>query len=206
MSFIASGRMEIKDVQQDSIDTLSLVIGKKSPEKMIKIELTHPWGRPLIHILIKGNEAHILSFPEKRYYTISVDDIEFARTLPGGGGKVDHVWGLLRGFPVLQPYGRAETSPGRSISLFTDEGEKREIIRFIPGEDLPSGIFFPGSWTEIFFSDYSDIGGIMYAKKVKAIDQKAQTGIRLQIERMTFNKPVPESIFEIKIPDGFKSP
>ena len=194
----------IKD-KHDSMDVISLVVGRRSPAKMMKIELTHPWGRPLVHILIKGETVHILSFPEKRYYVSSIEDLEFARTLPGSGGKFSQVWGLLRGFPVLQDYASAESSQGRSISLLTDDGKRNQIIRFYPEENLPAHIFYPGSWTELFFSDFTQSNGIVYSRKIKAVDQGSGTEISLKIEKMIFNKPVPESVFEIRVPEGFQS-
>ena len=196
--------MEIKD-RHDSLDVVSLVVGKRSPGKMMKIELTHPWGRPVVHILIKEEVVHILSFPEKRYYVSSIEDIEFARALPGSGGKFSQVWGLLRGFPVLQDYASAKSSKGRSISLFSNDGEREQIIRFFPEENLPAHIFYPGSWTELFFSDFAESNGIVYARKIKAMDQGSGAGIGLQIEKMVFNKPVPESVFELRVPEGFQS-
>jgi hypothetical protein len=107
---------------------------------------------------------------------------------------------------VLPDYGRAGSSKGGMISLFDDEGKMMQIIRFLPEKDLPSSIFSPGNWTEMFFSEFAGSGDIKYAGRIKAVDQKAQREISLQIKKITFNRTFPESVFELVIPKGFESP
>jgi hypothetical protein len=201
-SFFASGRMLIEDID-GSTEVLSLVVGKKEPVE-IKVELTHPWGRPLLHVLIKGEEVHVLSFAEKKYFTGAINDLEVARILPGSGGKINYLWGLLRGFPVVPDFQKAVPLQGRKISLLDEEGKKAQIIQFNPKTDLPSAIFFPEHWTKMLFSDFAISQGIKYSKKIEARDQKTDRGIRMEIEKMTFNKTIPEAIFELNIPPGFK--
>ena len=59
-----------------------LIAGTKAPFR-IKVELTHPWGQPIAHILVLGNRLEVLSYGEKTIYVSSLPTM--IRRPPLGG-------------------------------------------------------------------------------------------------------------------------
>jgi hypothetical protein len=62
-SFYTTGSLLLQDRDLESESNV-LIVGNRNPLK-IKIEVTHPWGRPIVHILIEEKNLQVLSFTEK---------------------------------------------------------------------------------------------------------------------------------------------
>ena len=181
----------------------ALIIGTQEPFR-VKIEITHPWGRPLLHILMTESKIEILSFSEKKYY--------FAET---GKGRMFNIlgipmdpaiiWSFVRAFPVLLPHFDIEPSTGKQITLINDRKENIQTVDFYPKHAFPRSSFFVNAGTELFFSDYDENGGILYAGKIVVNKPRKETRLVFVFDRTTVNKPVPDEIFEMDVPAQFKT-
>ncbi len=197
-NFISSGRLiSKKDVSESESNIL--IVGTKDPFK-IKIETTHPWGRPLLHFLIYETRIQILSFPEKKYYlgNFCTTKIFPVRLTP------NQVWALLRGYPTLKKHNRAFSFKGNQITLFDKKDDIVQVIDFYPQSKLPRQIFFPEQKIRIVFSNYKNENGICYASNIRLSDPEVGIELTLELKQMVFNKIVPTTIFDLKIPPNFR--
>ena len=201
-TLFSSGRLTFLGQASES-DATILIVGTRDPSR-IKIEITHPWGRPLLHILVDGPRIDILSFSEKRLYYGRLGSLGLSSLLPV---RLDlsHLWILARCYPGLKGYDRAISLKGGQITLLSETGEKTEVIDLIPGSLLPRMVSFPEQNTRVRFSDFEDDDGILYAREMRLIDPEDETRVVLDIRRMVFNNPVPEEIFKLVIPADFEA-
>jgi len=65
-SFYSLGSILVQDGNWESESNI-LTAGTKNPF-VIKMEITHPWGQPILHILIDELRLEVLSFRENRLY------------------------------------------------------------------------------------------------------------------------------------------
>lgn len=179
-----------------------LIVGIKSPLK-IKIEVTHSWGQPLVHILLSRGRLEALSFPDKKAYEGQFSPKALSRFFPGEL-DADLIWGALRGFPFLQAHHRAGSSKAYQITLYDDKGKETEILRIDPDTLLPRQVFFPDRNMDLAFSGYLENEGIRYARKVKVVQRGSSRGLLLDNEKMVFNKAIPDEIFLMERPPGFE--
>ena len=56
----------------------------------------------------------------------------------------------------------------------------------------------------MFFTDFQDNAGILYAKEIGLTDAEENAELTLEIRQMVFNKPVPEAIFRLQTPRDFE--
>ena len=187
-TFISSGRVVSKNWAWGS-EAKTMIIGQREPLRL-KIELTHFWGRPILHILIKEEKFEVLSFFEDRLYrgTYSPANLsKFIQVSP----DIHQLWSILRGYPEVKPY--------ESLTV-----KKQEEI----GLDLESlkisSILFPGSDLKISFSEYSTEEGISYASKIGVNIERTGKTFILTHETMVFNREIPTKIFELRIPPAFE--
>ena len=197
-SFFSSGRLiSKKDISESESNILT--IGTRDPFK-IKIETTHPWGRPLLHFLVFETKLQILSFPEKKHYLGNFCPTKFfpIRLTP------TQIWALLRGYPILRTYSRSVSLKGNQITFFDTNSKIIQIIDFYPQSKLPRQISFPGQKIRIVFSDYKNENGICYASNIRLSDQETGIVLALKLKQMAFNKIIPKTIFDLKIPRDFR--
>lgn len=200
-TFCSSGRLMIKrDGSKTEAD--SIIAGIKDPLQ-IKIEVTHSWGRPLLHILIHEDRLHILSFTEKRYYFGHLGRLGPSTFFPSHLDR-HQIWSFVSGYPMLPDYSRTSSSSGDRITFLGDSDEVLQHIEFYPESRLPCTILFPGHDITISFSDLKNDEEIMHACKTSLSAPQEDISLVLETKKMIFNRPVPKSIFELKKPDDFE--
>ena len=199
-SFYSSGGLSLQDRDWES-ESYVLIVGNRNPFK-IKIEVTHPWGRPLAHILIDQRNLQVLSFTEKRLYLGAFTPETLSKFLPG---ELDGllVWAVLRGYPHLLSYHRTTSMKANQIRLLDEKGEVLEIIDLYSESKLPRTVFFPEKNMSLGFSDFQEIDGIYYARKVKVEDMGGKGNLMLRNRKMVFNKTIPKEVFHLEKPPSF---
>lgn len=201
LSFFSIGRMELQG-EDSEFEANVLIVGTRIPLR-IKIEITHFWGRPLFHIIIKNHKIHVLSFPEKRYYTGDIGESVNSDLLPLHL-DTNQLWALGRGFPNLYRHHRVTSSKADQISLLDGNGERVQLIDFYPEQYQPLQTLLCGQGLQVSFSDFENDGDIQFAQKTYLFDQKTGVALKIKVKQMVFNKAVDESIFDLTVPQGFK--
>jgi len=201
-SFFSSGRLVFNRNGSES-DANILIAGTKDPS-CIKIEITHPWGQPLIHILINETKLYIVSFYEKRYYSGLLEDLSSLKFFPTPLAP-DQAQSLVRGYPVLRKYDRAVSSKKNQITLLSATGEAVQVIDFYTESNLPRLVSFPGRNTMLSFSDFQNECEICYARDIRLMDSETGEMLLLELKQMVFNKSIPEAILRLEIPPNFEA-
>ena len=203
-SFYASGTILVKGWAWKSEAEL-LIAGTREPLK-IKLEITHPWGKPILHILIDKNRLEILSFDEKRVYVGELTAESLSRLfLPGEFRDLNLIWSVLRGYPHIAVYDRISYSDMYRINLVDQEDMDIEIIDLYPENLLPKRGLFPGDSLDIFFSGYKNSDGIDYAEEVTVNNIEGRKDLTIKTRKMVFNKPIPDEIFILEKPGTFET-
>jgi hypothetical protein len=203
-SFYASGTILVKGWAWKSEAEL-LIAGTREPLK-IKLEITHPWGKPILHILIDKNRLEILSFDEKRVYVGELTAESLSRlSLPGEFCNLNLIWSVLRGYPHIAVYDRISYSDMYRINLVDQEDMDIEIIDLYPENLLPKRVLFPGDSLDIFFSGYKNNDGIDYAEEVTVNNFEGRKDLTIKTRKMVFNKSVPHEIFILEKPRTFET-
>lgn len=200
-SFISYGRVIFKNWAWGS-ESKTLIIGQREPLQL-KIELTHSWGRPILHILIKEGKMEVLSFSENRLYSGTYSPLTLSKFIQVHP-EIDQLWPILRGYPELKPYDSLTLQEPDNLVLIDQNGKELEKI----GLDLEilkiSSIWFPESNLKVSFSEYSTEKDIPYAGKVRVDRGGAGKHLILSHEAMVFNREIPTKVFKTRIPPGFE--
>jgi hypothetical protein len=201
-SFYTSGGLSLQDRDWES-ESHVLIVGNRNPFK-IKIEVTHPWGRPMVHILIEERNLQVLSFIEKKLYLGAFTPETLSKFLPGEL-NAHLVWAVLRGYPHLLSYHRTISMKPNQIRLLDEKRKVIEIIDLYSESKLPRMVFFPEKNMGLGFSDYQEIDGIYYARKVKVEDMGGKSNLMLRSRKMVFNKTIPQEVFHLEKPPSFST-
>jgi hypothetical protein len=186
-----------------SADSSILIVGTKDPYR-IKIEVTHSWGRPILHVLIDKGILKVLSFEDNRLYISAFTPEALSEFFPGNF-DTDLIWEILRCYPNLQTYHRAVSLKPNQISLFNVQGEALAIIDFHPENRMPMHILFPQQDITLEYSDFQKDGGIYYAREIKAESRKKRVNLVIKNKNIAFNKTIPEGIFVLEKPPSFET-
>jgi len=170
----------------------------------MKIEITHPWGKALMHILIEGRRLDILDFNEKRFYRGSLKSKRLSERIPV---PLNHclLWSLARAFPALLKHKEAASFAGNQITLLDPEGEKVQVFELYSSEPLPYRVSFCRENATMVFSDFEDENGILYARKVDFHGPDHKIGLIIEIDQMSFNNSLPKAVFGMEAPRDFKT-
>ncbi len=207
-SLVSSGKLIMREEEEydDEDDSESrysiLMVGRRDPFK-VKIEITHPWGRPLLHLLINETHMQILSFHEKRLYQGRLGDLKSMIFFPVELGR-DQIWTIIRGYPILGEHMQILSKKNDQIELLDKKGKTIQIIDFWPGSRLPRLLSYTGKGAKASFSDFKTDKQIKYARKIGFDDPEDRTSLEINIKTMVFNKAIPESIFKLSLPPGFE--
>jgi hypothetical protein len=199
-SFYRMGRLLAKDGLWEQ-EAHVLIAGTKAPFK-IKVELTHPWGQPIAHILVLGKRLEVLSYGEKRIYVGSFPTKALSRFFPGRVND-DLLWAAFRGYPALLPHARIASLKARQISVFDEKGKEIETLHFLPEDLQPEKISFQEAGVSLVFSDFREEKGIRYAQRVKMGHEEDGRKLTLSNGKVVFNKTIPNQIFVLEKPPGF---
>jgi hypothetical protein len=174
------------------------------PYGRMKIEISHSWGKTLIHILIEGQRLDILDFTEKRFLRGSLKSKRLSDRIPVPLNAC-LLWSLARAFPALLKHHEAASFAGNQITLLDPEGEKVQVFELYSSEPLPYRVSFCKENAVMVFSDFEDEDGILYARKVDFHGPDHKVGLAIEIDQMRFNTPLPEAVFRMESPRDFKT-
>jgi hypothetical protein len=202
-TFSASGTILVDGWIWDSSAEI-LIAGTKEPFR-VKMEITHSWGKPVIHILIRDDQLEILEFSEKRLYTGEFSSKSLSRFLPGEYYDPDTIWAILRGFPNVLPYQKIQTPRSSRIDLLDREGNIIEVINYYPENSSLKTVSFPGNAQDMLFSGFMESNGIHYAAEVKLDNIKRRKHLVLRKKRVAFNREIPDQFFIMEKPPAFET-
>ena len=201
-TFFTTGQMVVKDWYWDQ-DANTLVAGTRDPLRL-RIEITHAWGQPILHLLVVGKTFKALSYGERKLYMGNLTPGALSKFFPADL-DAQLIWDVLRGFPKLQPDGRVESTKADQVSVLNRHGDEVEILELDPESGLPRELSFPERKLGIGYTDFQREGGILYAKEVRVRQLEGTRKVTLKNGRMIFNKPIPDEIFRMEIPPGFET-
>ena len=199
-SFFSHGRIMFQR-QGSEVEAGVLIVGTRDPIQ-IKIEITHLWGRPLVHILITEKKIHLISFTEKRYYVGDLGE-PFISDVLKMHLDTRLLWATGRGFPILCDFQHATSPEGNQISLLNNENITVQHIQFYPESDLPYQVLYSDHDLEVKFSDFKNHDLIPFAQKTQLSDLSAETTLRIDNKQMVFNRTIDDAIFDLSVPPGF---
>jgi len=199
-TLISTGTVAI-ETQGTQSEAGVLIVARREPSS-IRIEITHQWGQPLIHIQVNGSRLDVISFVEKRHYQGRLGTPWILKQVPFPLDP-DLIWSLARAYPVLPPYGQVRSLKENQVTLMDEEDAVIQTIDLYP-DRRPRQVRMRRQETVMSFSDYQDQGGILYANEMQLADSEQTTLLTLHIRQMAFNKPIPEAIFNQAAPPGFK--
>ncbi len=200
-SCFGSGRLSIQ-TREGADDVNILVAGQKDPFR-VKLEITHPWGRPLLHIVMNESTLQAVVFHHKRVYRGKPMD-----ALPGGPLPIplapDIVWSLIRGFPIVAGHTRAASGKGGEIALLDEKDAILEVITFGSDDGFPVMVSFFEHAVDIHYSPFDENDGIQSARLVKLVHPDSGTSLELELNERVFNRAIPPAVFELDVPRGFE--
>ena len=184
-SFYSLGSLLVQDGHWESESDI-LTVGTKNPF-IIKMEINHSWGQPILHILINEIRLEVLSFRESRLYLGPLTPGTLSRFLPVDF-NTDLIWAILRGYPNLMRHHRIALLRRDQISLLDVKEKEVEIIEIAPGSLFPRSVSFPEKHVSLIFSNFQETEGIVYARKVKVEMAEEDTSLVLKNRKMVFSK------------------
>jgi hypothetical protein len=115
-SVFSAGQLLVKGWRGQDLEAAVFSAWLPSPLK-IKVEVTHPWGQPMLHLLVDGEDFRLLSFAERKVYDGPFTTSGLSMVLPG---DLDQrlLQDLMRAYPVLDPEHRARSNEPNRISFY----------------------------------------------------------------------------------------
>jgi hypothetical protein len=201
-AFFTSGHLTVKDWYWDQ-EADVLTAGTRTPLRL-RIEITHAWGQPILHLLIIGRTFKALSYGERKLYMGDLAPGALSRFFPADLDG-DLIWEVLRGFPKLPEDGRVESRIPEAVSLLDRNGNERAIVELDAQSMLPRRSSFPERKVAVGYGDFQQEDGILYAREVRVTQLEGTRALTLKYEKMVFNKAIPDEIFRMQIPPGFET-
>ncbi len=190
-TFFNTGQMVVKDWYWDQ-EANTLIAGTRTPLRL-RIEVTHAWGQPILHLVVVGKSFKALSYGERKLYMGDLAPGALSKFFPADL-DADLIWDVVRGFPKL-----------RSLSVLDRNGDESEILDLDPESGLPRQTLFPQRKVGVRYLDFQQEGGILYAGEVRVRQLEGTRSLTLKNGKMVFNKPIPDEIFRMEIPPGFET-
>jgi len=199
-SFYSRGNLLMKNWYAEEESGI-VIAGSRDPFR-IKIEVTHAWGQPILHVLIDRGKLEVLSFQESTLYTGDFTPEALSRFLPGPLSP-ELIWSALRGYPIVSPHRKVLSPEADRIELYDTGNEKVETIQFGRETRHPERVVMPRQQVALSFSDFAESDGIFYAREVEVDHRKSRGKLLLKVEKAVFNRPVPNEVFTLDKPPGF---
>jgi hypothetical protein len=197
-----NGQLTVKNWIWNS-DFNLLMVGTKEPYR-IKIEVTHPWGHPIIHVLIDRSTLQVLSFQEERLYIGAFTAETLSEFFPGNF-DTDLIWTALRGYPNLSKHQKAIPKGSDQVRLLDDKEDVVEIIDIRHDNLLPRQVSYPKLSINMVFSNIQENQGIYYAREIKVKNTKEKGSLVIENKETGFNRAFPDEIFMIEKPPLFET-
>ena len=201
-AFYTTGHMTVKDWYWDQ-EANTLMAGTRTPLRL-RMEITHAWGQPILHLLIVGKTFKALSYGERKLYIGDLNPGALSKFFPADL-DADLIWDVLRGFPRLREDGRIESGKADQVRLLDRHGDETEVLELDAESGLPRRISFPERKVAVVYADFQQENGILYAKEVRIMQLGGTRNLTLKNGKMVFNKPIPDEIFRQEIPPGFET-
>lgn len=196
-----NGSMSIETADGEE-NVSALVVAQKEPFRA-KLEITHPWGSPILHLYADDTVVEAVAFPLKRVYRGKPEDVLLPKWLPLPLDP-DLIWTLVRGFPLLAGHVRFESRKGDEIRLLDEDGSAVQIVTIRREDGFPTQVFFPATGVTISFSAPEDSDGIQDARKVRLVHSGTGAALELDLKERVFNQPIPSELFELRVPPHFE--
>jgi hypothetical protein len=139
-----------------------LIAGKKEP-LMLKMEITHSWGKPLFYLLIRDERLSIIDFMEKRQYNGEFTSVNLSRFLPEMDFSTDMIWSFLRGHPIYPGVSDIYEERGGALTLKGADKKTIAIITLSSEKEIKEAVLFSPGSPDMVFSDFIMAGDISYA-------------------------------------------
>jgi hypothetical protein len=199
-SFQGLGTIRFKDGEQESEANL-LAVGSRPLR--VRLEISHPWGRPLFFVVVDNKHTQAVSFVEKKVFRG-----EWSR-LPVRPFAVltldpDSIWKVLSGSVPILAHSRAASLKQHEIRLLDVKEEAREIITFSPGSRLPRSVHFPDKGITVVLSDYERSDWGLKPCRIVIMSEAHNHSAEIRYKRLLINRSVPEEIFRLTPPPGFE--
>lgn len=199
-TFYSIGTVLLKDGILEA-ESDALIVGTGEPFR-IKIELTHSWGKPLLHVLVDGDRMEVLSFKDRKLYAGAFSPEALARFFPGGL-DTPMVWAVLRGYPsVLQSTNIISREANRFLVL-DGKGIEMQRVDLCEENNIPTKVRFLRQGVLVSYKGFQSDGGIRYAQEVSVEHPESNKSLVLTRKKTVFNKTIPEAIFTLKKPPHF---
>ncbi len=195
-----NGRLTVKNWIWNS-DFNIFIAGTKEPYR-VKVEVTHSWGHPIVHVLIDRTTLKVLSFQEDRLYIGTFTPETLSEFFPGNF-DTDLIWAVLRGYPNLLEHQRAISLESDQISLLDDHENVVEILNIYPDDLIPRQVSYPQQNITMLFSNIQEDQGIHYARKIEVKDRKKKGSLMIEKKEIGFNRTLPEELFLLEKPPLF---
>jgi len=98
----------------------------------LKIEVTHSWGKPIIHLLVKENRLEIIDFSERKHYAGELSPGNLTKFFPDMDVSPATIWALLRGYPCLYSCAISQEERPEVLTLKDRDEKAVEHIQFSP--------------------------------------------------------------------------
>jgi len=200
-SFQGIGKLNLKKGEEE-VEVNLFAIGS-NPYKM-RLEITHSWGSPLLHIVADERNISVLSLTDKKFFRGPPHSLDIKQFFPCGV-ELDLAWKIFSGsVPILSTAGRAVSLKPHEISLYNKRGEIVETISFSSRTLLPQSIYFPKKGFTIILSEFDqgDLG--LHPLKIKMLKKNEDQLAVIRYKSLKFNKPIPKEIFQLNPPPNFE--
>ena len=173
----------------------------------LRLELSDPFGRPVYYLVFYQGRTKAISLADNRTVPLSLPALLRAFPLPSGTGWED----VFRLF-----WGRVPLPPGEAgpVRIQADRDPKRmqlvvngdtpQIVRVekepfrVVGTEFPArGVSEP---IQIYFSDFIELGGSHWPKKIEARGLDSEKKMTIQYEQIIPRSDIPEEAFLIAEP------
>ncbi len=194
-NFVSTGMLQVWEPTQ-RISTTFLCVASRNPFRL-KLEITHTWGLPLLHVLMHGNEVTVIDFYHHRTY-----HGQFGRGLPffAKTPLVNRtlLWSVMRAFPELMHHGAISWSADDGALVVSRGDEVAQEIRFDGNLQYPMNVLYPKLGVAIRFSEFAAQGSIAYAKAVEARYLANESSVHIKIKDIIFNQDLNPEIFQLR--------
>lgn len=202
-TFFSMGTVFLKKWIVESEEAKILVVGHRNPLR-IKVEITHPWGAPILHVLMDRGRLTAFSHTDATLYTGPATPATLGRFMPSPP-DLESAWALLRGYPSPRALGDVVSKKGLLVVCSETCSRPPWTLRVRPVTLDPEVLFYPKSGLEVSFEGIREQDGIRYAGEVRYRAEERGGTVVIRNDRMVFNRDIPEEIFRLKKPASYRT-
>jgi hypothetical protein len=198
-SFVGVGKLLFREGEGETSMNL-LAVGQR-PSR-VRLELTHTWGKPLIHLVADKQNTSVLSLVENTFYSGPSNRLNRRQFFPFEL-DLEIVWVILSGRIPILPHCTVESLRQNEITLLNGQGETVERLTFVQDGSIPRSIHLPRQGLTVAFSHFKE-GGMGPYPSMVSISQGDQRHVEIRYTSLEFNRPIPEELFDLNPPPDVK--